>query len=154
MKLTPPLVDHCRRQFPALSRRVGERSAVFFDGPGGTQAPQRVIEAVSHYLAQSNANGGGLFATSRDSDRCDRETGRIGDVCDREAQGGGVASVARGAQLRCRRACLLTKPVRVDDPVVTVSAFWNTPHRTQVNPCPHHCLANPHGYAILRAKGV
>jgi len=69
MKLTPPLIDNCRRQFPALSRRVGERPAVFFDGPGGTQAPQRVIEAVSHYLAHSNANGGGLFATSRDSDR-------------------------------------------------------------------------------------
>ena len=63
------LVDHCRRQFPALSRRVGERPAVFFDGPGGTQAPQRVIEAVSHYLAHTNANHGGLFATSRESDR-------------------------------------------------------------------------------------
>jgi cysteine desulfurase family protein (TIGR01976 family) len=68
-KLTPPLVEHCRRQFPALSRRVGERPAAFFDGPGGTQAPQRVIEAVSHYLAHTNANHGGLFATSKDSDR-------------------------------------------------------------------------------------
>ncbi len=69
MKLTPPIVDHCRRQFPALSRRVGERTAVFFDGPGGTQAPQRVIEAVSHYLAHTNANFGGLFATARESDK-------------------------------------------------------------------------------------
>jgi cysteine desulfurase family protein (TIGR01976 family) len=69
MKLTPPLVDHCRRQFPALSRRVGDRPAVFFDGPGGTQTPQRVVEAVSHYLAHTNANHGGHFATSRESDR-------------------------------------------------------------------------------------
>jgi cysteine desulfurase family protein (TIGR01976 family) len=69
MKLTPPIVDHCRRHFPALSRRVGERPAVFFDGPGGTQVPQRVIEAVSHYLAHTNANHGGLFATARESDR-------------------------------------------------------------------------------------
>jgi len=69
MKFTAQLVEHCRRQFPALSRRVGEHTAVFFDGPGGTQAPQRVIEAVSHYLAHTNANHGGLFATSRDSDR-------------------------------------------------------------------------------------
>jgi cysteine desulfurase family protein (TIGR01976 family) len=69
MKLTPPLIDHCRRQFPALSRRCGERAAVFFDGPGGTQTPQRVIEAVSHSLAHANANHGGLFATSRESDR-------------------------------------------------------------------------------------
>jgi cysteine desulfurase family protein (TIGR01976 family) len=69
MKLTPPVVELCRRQFPALSRRVGERPAVFFDGPGGTQTPQRVIEAVSHYLAHGNANHGGFFATSRESDR-------------------------------------------------------------------------------------
>src|SRR5262245_9286059 len=69
MKLIPPLVEHCRRQFPALSRRVGDRQAVFFDGPGGTQVPQRVVEAVSHYLAHTNANHGGLFPTSRDSDR-------------------------------------------------------------------------------------
>src|SRR5436190_13001958 len=69
MKLTPPLVDHCRRQFPALSRRVGDRPVAFFDGPGGTQVPQRVIEAVSHYLAHTNANHGGLFPTARESDR-------------------------------------------------------------------------------------
>ena len=69
MKLTPPVVELCRRQFPALSRRVGERTAAFFDGPGGTQVPQRVIEAVSHYLAHTNANYGGLFATSRESNK-------------------------------------------------------------------------------------
>lgn len=69
MKLTLPLVEHCRRQFPALARRVGERPAAFFDGPGGTQVPQRVIEAVSHYLAHTNANYGGQFATSRESNK-------------------------------------------------------------------------------------
>jgi cysteine desulfurase family protein (TIGR01976 family) len=69
MKFTPPVVDYCRRQFPALSRRVGERPAAFFDGAGGTQVPQRVIEAVSHYLAHTNANWGGLFATSRESNQ-------------------------------------------------------------------------------------
>src|SRR5262245_63239206 len=69
MKLIPPLVEHCRRQFPALARRVGERPAAFFDGPGGTQVPQRVIEAVSHYLAHTNSNHGGRFATSRESDK-------------------------------------------------------------------------------------
>jgi cysteine desulfurase family protein (TIGR01976 family) len=69
MKLTPPVVELCRRQFPALSRRVGDRTAAFFDGPGGTQVPQRVIEAVSHYLAHTNANQCGHFATSQESDR-------------------------------------------------------------------------------------
>src|SRR5215470_17306407 len=69
MKFNPEIVEYCRRQFPALSRRVGERPAAFFDGPGGTQVPQRVIEAVSHYLAHTNANHGGQFATSRESDK-------------------------------------------------------------------------------------
>jgi cysteine desulfurase family protein (TIGR01976 family) len=68
MKFTLPIIDYCRRQFPALSRRVGDRPAVFFDGPGGTQAPERVIEAVSGYLRHTNANHGGLFATSQESD--------------------------------------------------------------------------------------
>ena len=69
MTLSPPVVEYCRRQFPALARRVGNHPAVFFDGPGGTQVPQRVIEAVSHYLAHTNANHGGVFATAKDSDQ-------------------------------------------------------------------------------------
>lgn len=69
MKFTPPIVDYCRRQFPALSRRVGDKPAAFLDGPGGTQVPQRVIDAVSHCLAHTNANCGGQFATSRESDK-------------------------------------------------------------------------------------
>jgi cysteine desulfurase family protein (TIGR01976 family) len=41
---------------------------VFFDGPGGTQVPDTVIEAVGRYYRESNANAGGTFATSRQSD--------------------------------------------------------------------------------------
>ncbi|HEX5106598.1 MAG TPA: cysteine desulfurase-like protein [Pirellulaceae bacterium] len=69
MRFHPPIVEYCRRQFPALSRRVDGHAAAYFDGPGGTQVPQRVIDAVSHYLAHTNANHGGLFATSQESDR-------------------------------------------------------------------------------------
>jgi cysteine desulfurase family protein (TIGR01976 family) len=69
MSFTPELIDHCRLQFPALSRRIGEHSAVYLDGPAGSQVPQRVIEAVSHYMAHTNANHGGRFVTSRESDR-------------------------------------------------------------------------------------
>ena len=62
------LFDSFRDQFPALHRRVGDYPAVFFDGPGGTQVPQRVIDAVGNYLAHTNANHDGLFATSLESD--------------------------------------------------------------------------------------
>jgi cysteine desulfurase family protein (TIGR01976 family) len=62
-------VEYCRRQFPGLARQVNGRPAIFFDGPAGSQVPQRVIAAVSGYLAETNANHGGVFATSRQSDR-------------------------------------------------------------------------------------
>jgi cysteine desulfurase family protein (TIGR01976 family) len=57
-----------RRQFPALSQSVNGHPAAFLDGPGGTQVPQRVIEAISGYLQQSNANTCGAYATSRRTD--------------------------------------------------------------------------------------
>jgi cysteine desulfurase family protein (TIGR01976 family) len=57
-----------RAQFPALAQVVNGHPAVFFDGPGGTQVPQRVIDAMRDYLVRSNANTHGAFATSRRSD--------------------------------------------------------------------------------------
>jgi cysteine desulfurase family protein (TIGR01976 family) len=57
-----------RAQFPALNQTQDGKRVVFFDNPGGTQCPQRVIEAVSGYLAHDNANHGGAFATSQRSD--------------------------------------------------------------------------------------
>jgi cysteine desulfurase family protein (TIGR01976 family) len=61
-------VEASRRQFPALQRRVGGKRPVFLDGPGGTQVPQRVVDAMVHYLTACNANQGGVFTTSRESD--------------------------------------------------------------------------------------
>lgn len=57
-----------RPLFPALALEEAGRPAVFFDAPGGTQVPRQVIEAIAGYLAHSNANVGGAFATSRRTD--------------------------------------------------------------------------------------
>jgi cysteine desulfurase family protein (TIGR01976 family) len=57
-----------RAQFPALAETVAGRPAVFFDGPGGTQVPQRVIDAITGYLVHSNSNTHGAFATSERTD--------------------------------------------------------------------------------------
>ncbi len=57
-----------RRQFPCLKQTVNGNPAVFLDGPGGTQVPQRVIDAIGDYLARSNANTHGAYATSRQTD--------------------------------------------------------------------------------------
>ncbi len=61
-------VNWVRDQFPSLRQSVNGRPAVFLDGPGGTQVPQRVIDAISGYLSADNANTGGAFATSHRSD--------------------------------------------------------------------------------------
>ena len=57
-----------RAQFPSLSQKVNGQPAVFLDGPGGTQVPQRVIDAISDYLKRNNANTGGAYQTSRNTD--------------------------------------------------------------------------------------
>lgn len=61
-------VDTVRTQFPALQRFVGDYPAVFLDGAAGSQVPRRVADAVSGYLLTTNANHGGPFATSTESD--------------------------------------------------------------------------------------
>jgi len=66
-------LEYIRNQFPALSVQVNGQPAAYFDGPGGTQVPQRVIDAVVKYLVYCNANAGGSFLTSRNSDFVIRE---------------------------------------------------------------------------------
>lgn len=57
-----------RARFPALSIEDGGRPVALFDGPGGTQVPDTVIDAVARYYRTANANHGGPFLTSRRSD--------------------------------------------------------------------------------------
>src|SRR4029079_728728 len=60
--------DALRTEFPALAREQDGRPVVFLDGPGGTQVPQRVIDAVAGYLRDTNAHAGGAFTQSHASD--------------------------------------------------------------------------------------
>lgn len=61
-------VAEIRSHFPALSLALDGRPLAFFDGPGGTQVPREVIDAVAAYYRESNANDGGAFLTSRTSE--------------------------------------------------------------------------------------
>jgi len=54
-----------RSQFPSFAETVNGHAAAYFDGPGGTQVPQRVIDAISDYLKHANANTCGAYLTSR-----------------------------------------------------------------------------------------
>ena len=57
-----------RPQFPSLAVEQDGVPVAYLDGPGGTQVPQRVIDAVSGYYCEMNANHGGAYLTSRRSD--------------------------------------------------------------------------------------
>jgi cysteine desulfurase family protein (TIGR01976 family) len=83
-------VDAIRSRFPALAAR-----AAYFDGPGGSQVPQQVIDAMTGYLRDSNANLGGSFRTSRESDRV-MERGRAAAA---DFTGGEPDGIAFGANM-------------------------------------------------------
>ena len=63
-----PSIDQVRSLFPALERRHNGSPIAYFDGPGGTQVPQSVVNAMSDYLLHHNANTHWAYPTSIETD--------------------------------------------------------------------------------------
>jgi cysteine desulfurase family protein (TIGR01976 family) len=61
-------VDRIRSHFPALERRHAGVPVAYFDGPGGTQVPLVVVDAMADYLLNHNANTHWAYPTSRETD--------------------------------------------------------------------------------------
>lgn len=61
-------VEEIRSHFPALWRTHNGFEVAYFDGPGGTQVPQPVVDAVADYLVNHNANTHWAFPTSVETD--------------------------------------------------------------------------------------
>ena len=74
MPFTAAESERCRRDFPALARTHRGEPLAYLDGPAGTQVPEPVIEAISSYYRNANANTHGEFPVSRDTDRLLDET--------------------------------------------------------------------------------
>ena len=74
--MTETLVQHSpaldvgaiRAQFPALARRHNGHPVAYFDGPGGTQVPQSVVDAMTDYLLHHNANTHWAYPSSEETD--------------------------------------------------------------------------------------
>ena len=60
--------EEIRRQFPALERMHNGQPVAYFDGPGGTQVPRSVVDAVADYLFHHNANTHWQYPTSEETD--------------------------------------------------------------------------------------
>ena len=62
------LVARVRAAFPALARVHAGHPVAYFDGPGGTQVPRAVADAIADYLLHHNANAHWAYPTSRETD--------------------------------------------------------------------------------------
>ena len=63
------LLADCRHDFLSLSRQLDGQPLAYLDGPAGSQIPSPVIDAMSDYFLTSNANTGGYFPTSVESEK-------------------------------------------------------------------------------------
>ncbi len=68
-------VEAVRAQFPACRMEIGGSPIAYLDAPGGTQVPQRVIDRITKYLIEENANEGGYF-----------KAGMLGEILEEEAR--------------------------------------------------------------------
>lgn len=90
-----PSTDWVRSQFPALARRHNGSPVAYFDGPGGTQVPQSVVNAMSDYLLHHNANTHWAYPTSIETDAMLAEARDVlGDFL-----GGRASEIAFGANM-------------------------------------------------------
>ena len=62
-------VDAIAANFPALARTYAGVPVAYFDGPGGTQVPRQVVDAMTDYLLHHNANTHWHFPTSLETDQ-------------------------------------------------------------------------------------
>lgn len=61
-------LEEIRSHFPALNRIYNDKKVAYFDGPGGTQIPREVVEAMNDYLYNHNANTHWEYPTSNETD--------------------------------------------------------------------------------------
>jgi len=74
-------ISKIREQFPALALKDNGKQRIYLDNPGGTQVPIHVLDRMEKYLIHTNANHGGPFRTSIESDKVLNEAHKaMGDL--------------------------------------------------------------------------
>jgi cysteine desulfurase family protein (TIGR01976 family) len=132
-------VTAVRERFPALATR-----AAYLDGPGGSQVPQAVLDAVAGYLRDSNANLGGAFPTSAASD----EVIASGRAAAADFTGGEPEGIAFGANmttLNFQLAHAVARTLEAGDEIVVTQLDHDA------NVSPWLLVARDHGLAVRTA---
>ena len=128
-----------RAEFPALAS-----GAVYFDGPGGSQVPRRVVDAMADYLRDSNANLGGAFRTSRESDEV-MERGRAAAADFMGGEPEGMAFGANMTTLNFQLAHAVARTLEPGDEIVVTALDHDA------NVSPWLLVAEDHGLVVRTA---
>jgi cysteine desulfurase family protein (TIGR01976 family) len=128
-----------RAEFPALAC-----GAAYFDGPGGSQVPASVVDAISAYLTEANANLGGAFATSRESDAV-MERGRAAAAEFTGAEPEGIAFGANMTTLNFQLAHAVARTLEPGDEIVVTALDHDA------NVSPWLLVAEDHGLVVRTA---
>ena len=132
-------LDAIRGRFPALTS-----GAAYFDGPGGSQVPATVVDAMSAYLTEANANLGGAFATSRASDAV-MERGRAAAADFMGAEPEGIAFGANMTTLNFQLAHAVARTLEPGDEIVVTALDHDA------NVSPWLLVAEDHGLVVRTA---
>lgn len=132
-------LDAVRSRFPALAD-----GAAFFDGPGGSQVPQSVLDAVTGYLRDSNANLGGAFPSSRESDEV-MKRGRAAAADFTGADPEGIAFGANMTTLNFQLAHAVARTLEPGDEIVVTALDHDA------NISPWLLVAEDHGLVVRTA---
>jgi cysteine desulfurase family protein (TIGR01976 family) len=118
-----------RARFPALGARENGRLVSYLDGPGGSQVPREVLDAMLGYLERDNANLGGAFRASRASDDViDAGRAAIADFV-----GGSPDEIAFGANMTTLNFLLAHAATRTFQPGDEIVTTW-LDHDANVSP--------------------
>ena len=118
-----------RARFPALAAREDGRLVSYLDGPGGSQVPREVLDAMLGYLERDNANLGGAFRASRASDDV-IEAGRAAIA---DFVGGQPDEIAFGANMTTLNFLLAHAVTRTLEPGDEIVTTW-LDHDANVSP--------------------
>jgi cysteine desulfurase family protein (TIGR01976 family) len=122
-------LESIRARFPALAPDEGGHSVSYLDGPGGSQVPREVIDAMTGYLERDNANLGGAFRASRASDQV-IEAGRAAIA---DFVGGDPDEIAFGANMTTLNFLLAHAVTRTVEPGDEIITTW-LDHDANVSP--------------------
>lgn len=142
-----PNVAAIRAQFPALQRQHRGFPVAYFDGPGGTQTPRAVIDAMTDYLTHHNANTHWEYPTSHETDALlDQSRQAMADLL-----GARPEEIAFGnnmTTLTFHLARTLARQLQAGDEIVITELDHHA------NVAPWQAIAREHGFSLRTVRMV